>query len=715
MTLPTSKTEGYTSSYVIVVKHIILFLVAVLSAVSASAYNQAALDSLRGELAQARTTADSLRLSFDVFDASPRAEQEARAFDVLAVAQRARNVDAQLTILRNLAALNTSKDSLYNVYVQCAEQLPRTSEQQQTILYIKVNQYIDEARAMTPDQNHRRVRELMDRLDMSEGRSIYIKLEALFALCIYIEQISIGDILTDRIVELGDLLREIPDELEDLQSIYLTQASFTYSAVNNTEKAVESDKLLLAQIDSLEMQSVAMGRPYRDYSMPRYIVYRRLLSNARSLTPEEIERYYMEAAETARLDPMAMYDFEVVRCTDIYYYMARKDYEKALPLLKHETTQTDHELFPYERRKLLAYMVEAAKAVGDKDALLHALLAQSDLDDSEQMRQSAEQFKELRIIYERNNEKLIDAQHELDRSNARVAAHRNTIIITSTFIAVLLVLVFLFDRMWRKTKMLNRTLSKTNAKLTEERDTLRRTQADLIRIGERARASERQREEFINNMSHEVSTPLNAIVEYSQLIVDCIDEDKKPYLIKFARVVKLNTDLVLTLVSDVLDLASIDKKTLKIDKRPVILSSFAEIAGETFRYRLQPGVKFVNKISPDDTRIVITDGKRVTQVLLNLLINAAKFTQSGTITLEGGLVRAGACYQFAVTDTGIGIPAGKEEVIFNRFEKLNRYSQGIGIGLSVSRLVASLLGGEVKVDTSHKGPGARFIFTIPVK
>ena len=111
----------------------------------------------------------------------------------------------------------------------------------------------------------------------------------------------------------------------------------------------------------------------------------------------------------------------------------------------------------------------------------------------------------------------------------------------------------------------------------------------------------------------------------------------------------------------------------------------------------------------------MTDEKRVMQVLLNLLINAAKFTSSGSITLEGGLVRDGTYYQFAVTDTGIGIPAGKEEVIFNRFEKLNRYSQGIGIGLSVSRLIAMLLGGEIKVDTTHEGKGARFIFTIPVK
>lgn len=100
---------------------------------------------------------------------------------------------------------------------------------------------------------------------------------------------------------------------------------------------------------------------------------------------------------------------------------------------------------------------------------------------------------------------------------------------------------------------------------------------------------------------------------------------------------------------------------------------------------------------------------------MNLLVNAAKFTEEGSITLCGNITDDGNCYKFSVTDTGIGIPAGKEEVIFERFEKLNKQTQGIGLGLSVSRLIATALGGRVYVDPDYKSRGARFIFIIPVK
>lgn len=678
----------------------------------AAAFHRAIVDSLEIELSKADNLKDSLSISFNLFDASARARQMERAENVLKLAIRANDVSAQLDILRNLANLNDANDSLYNYYISVAQSLPRSSKQKQTILYIKVMQNTDAARTSTVEQNRERMRELMKRVEASEGRSVTTRLEGLFALCAYIEQFPVSELLTDYLQQIGELLYALPERIDALESLYLTQSSLTYTAMLNRKKAIEADERLLRHINTVQAKSAAAGRPYRDFSYSKYVVYRRLLGNYAALSPEEVDKYYNAAREVSQFDPLAKDDFENIRRPDIYYYMSHKDYAAALPLIKREVKQTDHDLLPYVRRLLLNAMIEAADALGDRDALLDALLAMRELDASEQTRLSVESFRELQLIYENSTKKLHDTQQELEKRNAQISVTRT---LGGAFVVILLIFMLLIVRVWRRTKMLNNQLTKTNVKLTEERDSLRRIQADLIRTGERARAADKMREQFINNMSHEVSTPLNAIVEYSNLIVDCMDENKKPYLMRFATVIKLNTELLLTLVNDVLDMASIDKKTLKIEKQPVIVSNLAEIAADTFKSRLQPGVRFVNRITPDSSFIISTDEKRVTQVLLNLLVNAAKFTPEGSVTLDGKLINDGNMYQFSVTDTGVGIPEGKEEIIFERFEKLNRYSQGIGLGLSVSRMIAILLGGEVKVDTTHKGPGARFIFTIPVK
>ena len=126
-----------------------------------------------------------------------------------------------------------------------------------------------------------------------------------------------------------------------------------------------------------------------------------------------------------------------------------------------------------------------------------------------------------------------------------------------------------------------------------------------------------------------------------------------------------------------------------------------------------PGVSLVFDNDNDPDVIIRTDPRRLEQVLLNMLMNAAKFTESGKINMAYQLSDDKTKITFSVTDTGIGIPRGKEEVIFSRFEKLNSETQGNGLGLYICRLIADLLKGEIKVDADYR-KGARFLFTIPI-
>ena len=117
----------------------------------------------------------------------------------------------------------------------------------------------------------------------------------------------------------------------------------------------------------------------------------------------------------------------------------------------------------------------------------------------------------------------------------------------------------------------------------------------------------------------------------------------------------------------------------------------------------------------DDEFNITTDARRVEQVLINLLSNGAKFTEEGYVRLTYSIDPSDKTLTFSVEDTGVGVPKGKEEVIFERFEKLSNLTSGTGLGLNISRSIASILGGSVRVDTSYEGPGARFLFTLPIE
>ncbi len=218
-------------------------------------------------------------------------------------------------------------------------------------------------------------------------------------------------------------------------------------------------------------------------------------------------------------------------------------------------------------------------------------------------------------------------------------------------------------------------------------------------------------------MSHEVKTPLAAIAEYSQLIADCIPEKQNAYLNRFASIIRLNVRLVMRLVNDVLDIASLEHGSLSLEKRPVAISTICELAINNVFENGKPdkeGLMLIFNPSGKEDHIVDIDGQRVAQILINLLKNAEKFTDAGTITFDYDYDETAGKLSFSVADTGIGIPKGKEDTIFSRFRQLDISSPGCGLGLYISRLLATLMKGSVTVDTRYRG-GARFVLQIPIK
>lgn len=242
------------------------------------------------------------------------------------------------------------------------------------------------------------------------------------------------------------------------------------------------------------------------------------------------------------------------------------------------------------------------------------------------------------------------------------------------------------------------------------KDELEISEAELRVAKEKAEESERLKTAFLANMTHEIRTPLNAIVGFSNILA--MGGNSQEEVIEYNNVIQTNSDLLLHLVNDILDISRLETGRLKFHFEECNVTSLCKEAYSSVEYTCEKPVTFIFN-SPDPDFLLVTDVHRLQQLLLNLLSNASKFTQEGTITLDFKIDEKQKMVFFTVTDTGEGIPEGKEHLVFDRFEKLNEFKQGTGLGLAICKTIVSVFGGDIWVDASYK-EGARFVFSHPL-
>ena len=235
----------------------------------------------------------------------------------------------------------------------------------------------------------------------------------------------------------------------------------------------------------------------------------------------------------------------------------------------------------------------------------------------------------------------------------------------------------------------------------------KKQEEELILAKERAEESNRLKSTFLANMSHEIRTPLNAIVGFSNLLANGnVDADKRN---KYMRVIESNNELLLKLIGDILDLSKIEAGAVEFAFSEFDLNKLMEEMDKTFQQRMSDGKPVVLSYKCGLERCVIrSERNRLMQLVTNLVANAIKFTDSGTICY--GYELQGSMLRFYVEDTGCGIPKDKQQDILNRFVKLNGFKQGFGLGLSICKNIVKALGGEMGLE-STPGKGSTFWFT----
>lgn len=237
--------------------------------------------------------------------------------------------------------------------------------------------------------------------------------------------------------------------------------------------------------------------------------------------------------------------------------------------------------------------------------------------------------------------------------------------------------------------------------------TNKKQQKELEAARIKAEESDRLKSAFLANMSHEIRTPLNAIVGFSKLVIDaeCTNEKEQ-----YAEIIERNSEILLNLFNDILDLSSLEADSLSFNIRPIKLIDICLQLEQQFCYKVKNGTKLI--LDDVDTELYVSgDWNRIIQIISNLLSNAAKFTPKGEIHF--GYREKEDFVEFYVKDSGIGIPAERVATIFQRFGKINDFVQGTGLGLTLCRMLVEKMGGRIWLR-SQEGKGSRFYFTLPL-
>ena len=369
---------------------------------------------------------------------------------------------------------------------------------------------------------------------------------------------------------------------------------------------------------------------------------------------------------------------------DARYLVATGEHEAALAayndFLQTEYARINHNIYKealLEKADLLVKMGNKEEAYGQYGKVFSYIKTSFEKNYPKEIDRLCTRFQADQLAYQNERDRIVSMRFYL-----------------AGIIVSVLFLIFLLVLGWKKIFRLKRSQIRQEA------------------MKEKAVQAIQRKNMFLSNMSHEVRTPLNAIVGFSAVLTDedeSFDDESRR---EFSEIIKVNSFQLLKLINDILDFSDFENDNITFNIRTHDAVKLCNEVVETVMAsrKLEVEMRFDTDLS---VLMLDTDDARLRQVLINLLVNAAKFTEQGSIVLELKMADADTAL-FSVTDTGCGIPPEKQYLIFERFEKLNDFVQGSGLGLSICQLIVKYMNGKLWVDSGYTR-GARFCFTHPLK
>lgn len=412
---------------------------------------------------------------------------------------------------------------------------------------------------------------------------------------------------------------------------------------------------------------------------------------------------YVEAAEKLfRDDPSLRPYVTGLRYLRTLYYKASGQYAKALESViatRLDTVVVSSDYHNYSLSKELGDIYWHMGRTAEAAESYRAYIRLSDSVRRNEVRAATDDFAGILEIGRLQSEAR-ELQYDIQRKRLHY---------TYVIIGLLACMLVLGGLVIARVMTLNRRLKASEATVLKQNEELRATGEELLQAKESAEQASRMKTDFIRHMSHEVRTPLNSIVGFSQVLASQFRDI--PSMGDYASIIVSNSMNLLRLIDDVLDIAYLDQTPVlpRLDAGR-LNESCRECMDDTLPL-LKPGVTLMFEPSSGDP-VVLANVKRIKQVLMHLLHNAAKFTVRGAVTFNYTCLVEEQLLRFTVSDTGPGIPSERREEVFERFVKLDTFEQGSGLGLPVCRMIAAKLGGRLEVDSGYT-QGCRFVFEVP--
>lgn len=405
------------------------------------------------QLTLTKNPADSLRILLNLYDLASMKQDVAYMEQVYSLAKRLKNTDVQGEMLQRLAVRHLENDSALNIIEAEAAKLPEGPVKKATQLFTYLEHTMTVVGYMSEKERKDHLVKLLynHHHEQEQSDDIFKDVKDLYTLCLYLGYEAKGNLYYDHMVRLGALIDQLPQEASGIKTQYLVNQAIIYASHGEQQKSIDADMKILDIISNLEKKYEAQGRLYRNYDVSRYAVYRRLLSNYKSLTPQQIEDIHAKLMVIIARNADCRSDYNTNKRTEAYYKMAHKDYAGAIPLLRSQLDRAKN--YGPTTFSCLEMLKEAAEATGDKETLLFALRETNNELEEYVKLQNSYAYRELEIKYETDKLKEDKANLEIANREEKVRMSQRIICICLLAAFALIIIVLILHRNYSKTKI----------------------------------------------------------------------------------------------------------------------------------------------------------------------------------------------------------------------------------------------------------------------